>query len=94
MAEVYHEAHIHIRKATFSLTATTWLTALAWRQERSAFDDECLLIPAADLPGVSHDDGTSFVINFHPESPERTRLDPYRHRLAELGNLVEQIAEG
>lgn len=93
VAELYHEAHIHIHKATLSLAATSWLVALAWRRERQAFDAECLLIPTADLPKVALDDGTFMVINFHPESPERTRLDPYRHRLSELGTLVEQIAE-
>jgi hypothetical protein len=28
------------------------------------------------------------VINFHPASPERTRLDPYRKPLADLSRLV------
>ena len=93
VAELYHEAHIHVHKATLSLAATTWLVALAWRHEKGAFDAECLLIPAADLPKVAFDDGTSMVINFHPESPERTRLDPYRHPLSELGPLIERIVE-
>jgi hypothetical protein len=93
VAELYHEAHIHVHKATLSLAATSWLVALAWRHEERAFHAECLLIPTADLPKVAFDDGTSMVINFHPKSPERTKLDPYRHRLSELGTLVERIVE-
>jgi hypothetical protein len=93
VAEIYHEAHIHIRKPTLNLAATTWLVGLAWRHEKSAFDAECLIIPAADIPRVAIDKGPDFVINFHPDSPQRTRLDPYRRPLAELGQLIERYAE-
>jgi hypothetical protein len=92
VAELYHEAHVHVRKATLTLAATTWLIVLAWRKDKSAFDPECLMIPVADLAKVAYDDGTSLVINFHPEGPERTRLDPYREQLSELGELVERLA--
>ena len=88
VAELYHEAHIHIQKATLSLAATTWLVGLAWREETGAFDGECLLIPAADIPKIAIDDGSAMVINFHPSSPERTLLDPYRKPLAELSRLI------
>jgi hypothetical protein len=88
VAEQYHEAHIHVHKATLSLASSTWLVGLAWREEQSTFDSECLVIPAAEIPKVAFDDGTSMVINFHPASPERTRLDPYRKPLADLSRLV------
>jgi hypothetical protein len=84
----YGEAHINIRKATLSLAPTTWLVCLAWHEEAADFDGECLLIPAADIPKVATDDGPILQINFHPLSPERTRLDPYRRRLNELHRLV------
>lgn len=32
-----------------------------------------------------------WVLNFHPDSPERNLLDPYRHRLRELGMMVGRI---
>src|SRR5258708_23749771 len=39
------------------------------------------------IPKVAFDDGNALVINFHPSSPERTLLDPYRKPLAELSHL-------
>lgn len=42
----------------------------------------------ADIPKVAFDDGAVMVINFHPSSPERTVLDPYRKPLAELSQLI------
>jgi hypothetical protein len=91
VAAQYHEAHIHVRKATLSAASTTWLVGLAWREETVAFDGECLLIPAADIPKVAFDDGPAVVINFHPSSPERTLLDPYRKRLIDLGRLIHEV---
>jgi hypothetical protein len=88
IAEQYHEAHIHIHKATLSAASSTWLVGLAWREETHAFDGECLLMPAADIPKVAFDDGPVMVINFHPSSPERTLLDPYRRKLIELSRLI------
>lgn len=94
VAQRYGEAHIHIRKATLTNDPTTWLVGLAWRQERGAFDAECLLIAAADVPKVAFDDGAAMVINFHPSSPERTVIDPYRKSLAELSRLILEAASG
>jgi hypothetical protein len=92
-AHRYHEAHIHVRKVTLSAASSTWLVGLAWREEAGAFDAECLLIPASEIPKVAYDDGTVMVIDFHPASPRRTSLDPYRKPLAELSGLVvEEIS--
>lgn len=85
-----HEAQIHVRNATLTSDPTTWLVVLAWREETRAFDGECLLIPAADIPKVATHDGPKLVINFDPSSPKRTVIDPYRRPLAELGGLVLQ----
>lgn len=94
VAHLYGEAHIHIRKSTLSGSPTTWLVGLAYREETGAFDGECLMIPAAVIPKVSFDDGSDMVINFHPSSPERTLIDPYRKTLAELSRLtVEAMAK-
>ena len=82
------EARFDVRRATVSHSASTWLVGLAWRRETSAFDDEFLLIPAADIPKVGTESGPSFEIVFHPKSRERTRLDPYRRRLADLDRLI------
>jgi hypothetical protein len=88
VAKLYGEAHIHIRKATLTGSPSTWLVALAYREDRGGFDEECLMIPAADIPKVAFDDGLAMVINFHPSSPERTLIDPYRKPLAELSRAT------
>jgi hypothetical protein len=85
----YGEAQIHVRKATLSTAPSTWLIGLAWLADAQAFDAECLLIPAADLTKVGTEAGPSLAIAFHPSSPEKTRLDPYRQRLSELDRLIE-----
>lgn len=93
-AQVYGEAHIHVRKSTFLPAPTTFVAGMAWLPGESRFAEECLIVPTERFVDVAVDDGDHWVLNFHPESPERTRLDPYRHRLAEVGKVVELIAEG
>jgi hypothetical protein len=85
---LHGEAEIHIRTATLTSDPTTWVVGLAWRKELDAFDTECLLIPAADIPKVAIDNGSAMTINFHPSSPRRTLIDPYRKPLAELSRLI------
>lgn len=82
------EAHINVRKRTFSDAATTWVVALAWLAESASFHEECVLIPAADIPRVTTDQGNEWRITFRPSSPHRTVLDPYRRRLSDLDRLV------
>jgi hypothetical protein len=82
------EAQIHVRKATLTHAASTWVVCLAWWQEIAEFDAECVLIPAADIASVGTDVGASIQILFNPKGPRRTRLDQYRRRLAELESLI------
>ena len=82
------EAQFRVRKSTLSRAANTWLVCLAWRQDAATFDAECLLIPATDIPTIGTDTGPGFEIFFNPTNPKRTRLDPYRRRLAELDHLI------
>jgi hypothetical protein len=88
MSATDNRGSVDVRKATLSNAATTWLVALAWRKDTARFDEECLLVPAADIPKIGSDDGSHFSIHFRPSSPQRTRLDPYRRRLDELDRLV------
>ncbi len=94
VAHRYGEAQIHVHKATLTAAATTWLVGLAWLDDADAFHDECLLVPAADIPKIAIDDGAFLRINFHPSSPERTRLDPYRCKLAELHRAILDAGSG
>ena len=90
----YGEAHIHVRKSTFVPAATTLVAGLAWLPDEGRFADECLLVPTERFAEVAVDGGDRWVVNFHPNSPQPTVLDPYRHPLRELGVLVGQIVHG
>jgi hypothetical protein len=85
----YGETRIAIRKASFQPAPTTRIVVLAWASEQRAVADECLFIPTSDLIGVAVDYGEHWVLDFHPRSQQRGRLDPYRRSLLELGSLVE-----
>jgi hypothetical protein len=84
------EARIAIRKATLVPAASTYVAALAWMAEQQQFSDEFLLVPTIDLAGIAVDDGVYLFLNFHPHSKERTRLDPYRRPVSNLGQLAEE----
>src|SRR5256885_7663360 len=86
------EARIAIRKATLMPATSTSIVALAWMAEQRQFADEFLLIPTTELAGVAVDDGVHLFLNFHPHSQERTRLDPYRRPLSDLGQLAEDLS--
>jgi hypothetical protein len=81
------EARIAIRKATFVPAASTFVVALAWLADQRQFAGECLVIPTKRLTEVALDGGTHWMLNFHPHSQERGRLDPYRRKLPDLGSI-------
>jgi len=83
------EAHLKVRKATFVPAPTTYVAGLVWLPPAATFADECLLIPTMDLASVAIDADDHWVLDFHPHSPERTRLDSYRMLLSHLGSRVE-----
>jgi hypothetical protein len=90
-AEPYGEARISIRKATFAPATSTSVVALAWLTEQRRFADECLIVPTLDLIAVAVDYGNHWVLDFHPNTQERGRLDPYRRPLSGLGELAEEL---
>jgi len=85
------EARIAIRKATLVPAASTFIVALAWMAEQRQFADEFLLIPTTDLVRIAVDDGVHLFLNFRPHSQERTRVDPYRRPLSQLGQLAQDV---
>ena len=85
------EAQIGVRKATFVPAKTSFVVCLAWITDANRFSDECLLVPTEALPAIAHDNGERLVLLFHPESPERTHLDPYRRKVSELGAVIGEI---
>lgn len=83
------EAHFRVRKATFVPARTTYLAGLVWLPATHAFVDECLLVPTMDLASVAIDADDHWFLDFHPHSPEKTRLDSYRVPLSQLASHVE-----
>jgi hypothetical protein len=67
----------------------TYVAGLAWLPDTSTFADECLLVPTMDLASVAIDGDDRWVLDFHPHSPEKTRLDNYRVPLTDLASRVE-----
>ena len=88
---MYGEAKIHVQITTFVPAPTTWVVGLAWLADENRFAEECLLIPTEHLREVAVENGDHLVLDFHPDSPQRTPLDPYRRRLAGLGESVGAI---
>ena len=85
------EASIHVQKATFVPSQSMFLAALVWLPETGQFADECLLIPSRRIRDVTSDSGTHLGLLFRPNSPRRTQLDPYRHKVADLGQAVRAM---
>lgn len=69
---------------------TLSLVVLAWLQEAGSFHEECLVIPSLEVDRAAVRDGDRLKVEFLPGSRRRTRLDPYRRRLAELTDVVER----
>ena len=86
------EARISVLKTTFAPAESTFLVALAWLPDERRFADECLLVPTTHLIEVAVDYGAHWVLDFNPNSQERGRLDPYRHRLSTLGHVTSDTA--
>ncbi len=85
-------AHVDIRQSSFAAAASTWVVVLGWvsggADGGGRFHEECLLVPSSELASVAAVDGAAWEIVWEPGSRRRTVLDPYRARLADLGELV------
>ena len=82
------EAAIHVQKSTFVPSPSTLVVGLVWLPTAGGFADDCLVIPTEHLREITSDSGNHLELLFQPNSPRRTRLDPYRRQLAELGEVV------
>src|SRR5207248_10299147 len=88
------EVRVAIQKATFMPASNTFVLVLAWIAEHQRFADECLVVPTLKLPSIAREDATHWRLNFRPNSPERTPLDPYRHPVSSLSQLAEDLLLG
>ena len=87
-------AAIHVQKSTFVPSPSTFVAGLVWLPSAGEFADECLLIPTEHLREITTDSANHLELLFHPNSPRRTQLDPYRRKLSELGSVVGSIMAG
>ena len=85
---IHGEAHFHLQKATLSESPSTWMIGMIWLADLQRFHEQCLFIPARDIPKIGVDDGQGIKINFQPTSTRKTVVDPYRHELADLAGVV------
>jgi len=81
---------VTIHESSFRPSPSTYLVALAWLREERRFHHECLLIPTEELPAICrpHEFGNHISFDWHPGSPIRTQLDPYRRSTITLGSSI------
>lgn len=81
---------VMILASSFRPSPSTLFVVVAWRQDERRFDDECLLIPSEDVRRICEpsERGGHLAFDWHPRSPSKTRLDPYRRSLKTAGAEV------
>jgi hypothetical protein len=80
---------VDIDLASFRPSPQVWVVVLAWDRDRTAFRDECLVIPSIEAERVIPAYRGHLVFPFAPASGKPGRLDPFRRLLADLGSIVE-----
>ncbi len=85
-------AAVNVYASSFRPAPTTHFVVLAWLRDQARFHEECLLIPSIELLEFAHDDGYGHItFEFHPGSATQGRLDPYRHKLADLRAEIDAL---
>jgi hypothetical protein len=85
------ENRVYVRRASFRSSATTFLCVLGWDRDAGLFEDDCLLIPSAELPAIARADGEWLELELVPGAMRHRRTDRYRKSLASLGQTVESL---
>ena len=78
---------IMILASSFRPSPSTLFVVVAWWQDERCFDEECLLIPSEDVRRICEpaEHGGHLAFDWHPRSPSKTQLDPYRRSLKTIG---------
>lgn len=87
------EDRVYLRRSSFRSAPTTYVCVLGWDRAAGHFGNDCLLIPSADIEGLTRVEGEWLVLEFQPASAHHRRLDTYRTELASLGGVVEAMLE-
>ncbi len=80
---------VSVLASSFRPSPTTYFVMLAWREDERRFDDECLLIPSADLGDIAALRGSHLSFDWHPGSTVTTPVTPFRRRLATLISALD-----
>jgi hypothetical protein len=83
-------ATVSVLASSFRPSPTTNFVVLAWLTDERRFHDECLLIPSEELRRLCEpsDLGGHLSFDWHPASPEPTRLGQYRASKAGLRDAL------
>ena len=83
------QAHAAVDISTLQPDASTFVAVLPWLVDAGRFVEECLLIPAAEVPRLGTRDGRFYLIEFALfAGRRRSRWDEFRVPLATLGGEV------
>jgi hypothetical protein len=81
--------HVLVKRASFVASPSTFVVALAWIVPERRFHENCLVIPAVELPSIAGTSGPYYELHFRPDgSSEPSRLDRYRLPLASLSETM------
>ena len=81
---------IMILASSFRPSPSTLFVVVACWQDERRFEEECLLIPSEDVRRICEPSvrGGHLAFDWHPRSPSKTQLDPYRRSLKTIGAEV------
>jgi hypothetical protein len=85
------ENRIYVRRSSFRVSPSTFVTVLGWNRDESRFEDDLLLIPSDDVASIARAAGEWMVIELEPGGVKHRRLDAYRTSLPALGRTLEKM---
>ncbi len=81
---------VSILASSYRPSATTYFVVPAWDKDERRFDDECLLIPSAELQKIARPSGSHLSFDWHPGSTSSTALNRFRRRLDSLSAALDE----
>lgn len=85
------ENRIYFRISSFRPAPATYVCVLGWDRQSSGFAQTCLLIPSADIAGLTRQEGEWMVLELEAGSDSHRRLDGYAISLVSLGKSIRDL---
>ena len=85
------ENRVYVRRASFRSSTSTFICVLGWDRDAGLFEDDCLLIPSLELPGIARAGDEWWELELVPGAMRHRRTDRYRKSLMSLGQTVESL---